>query len=338
MTAARQLFDVQLQPAAGSRFQPTGFPDLGAATFDKPVPGTRDAWVKCLLVESAQSMANRLEGVAWDAAAQAPDAALDGMPYVRVSAADDGRFLTSSRQEAHRLASAFVKDSTLDGVSMKKVLGERLGLRDETPLAPREIAAAILALDPLCLVHGVFFADKDWPGQPKVARAVTGFIEAVNVREAVSGGVKRDAVRHSVGEGAGATEGYGSIPYHRMEYTAEQITASFAIDLAQIASYGLGDAASELLATIARWEIRRFIDGGLRLRTACDLLASGDVVDRDGTTLGTAADLAEKIRELTSACGDQLGEGGPIEVVWTLPKSAKAKAKAKAEAEDAADA
>src|SRR5207253_6245313 len=45
------------------RFQPTGFPDLGAATYDGP------EGKKMLLVESAQSMANRLEGVCWDTVA-----------------------------------------------------------------------------------------------------------------------------------------------------------------------------------------------------------------------------------------------------------------------------
>ena len=52
----RQFLDVELAPVAGSRFQPTGFPDLGAATFDRP--GPNGDWVKSLLVESAQSIAN----------------------------------------------------------------------------------------------------------------------------------------------------------------------------------------------------------------------------------------------------------------------------------------
>lgn len=62
--SSRELFDVELMPAAGSRFQPTGFPDIGAAVFQRP--SGESGWVDCLLVESAQSMANRLEAVAWD--------------------------------------------------------------------------------------------------------------------------------------------------------------------------------------------------------------------------------------------------------------------------------
>lgn len=319
-TETRQLYDVELEPLSGSRFQPTGFPDLGPAEFERPVnEDGKVSWKKALLVESTQSMANRLEAVGWDEGEQRPVAALQGLPYVRVVAADDGRYLTSSRTEAHRLASAFVKDSLLDGKSMLDVLRERLSLRDDTPLAPRDIARAVMALDPLCLVHGVFFADKAWPGQPKIARAVTGFIEAVDVKTAISGGVKRDEVRHSITGDVqgGSTEGYGFVPFHRVEYTAGRILASFTIDLAQIESYGLGAAASELLATIARWEIRALLDGGLRLRTACDLRPSHDEVsDRRGEPLPPLNHFSGEIARLVGECGELLGDGGSIEVAW----------------------
>ena len=56
----RLLIEVDLQPIQGTRFQPTGFPDLGAATYQLH-DGT-----EMLVVESAQSMANRLEAVCWD--------------------------------------------------------------------------------------------------------------------------------------------------------------------------------------------------------------------------------------------------------------------------------
>ena len=62
-TAPRLLLKATLQPLQGTRFQPTGFPDLGAATYDGP------DGKKMLLVESAQSMANRLEAVCWDSVA-----------------------------------------------------------------------------------------------------------------------------------------------------------------------------------------------------------------------------------------------------------------------------
>lgn len=336
--AKRQLFDVNLEVLSGSRFQPTGFPDIGTATFKRPERVDGEVrWIDAILVESAQSMANHLEASGWDDGTQGPVAALDGLPFVRVLAAD-GAYLTSSRTEAHRLAAAFVKDSKLDSVDMKEVIRERLDLRDDVPLAPRAIARAVMALDPLCLIHGVFFAEKAsvWPGQPKIARAVTGFVEATFVERAESGGVKRDHVRHSIGEGAsGSSEGYGTIPFHRTEWTAGEIVASFTIDLAQIRSYGLGDAATELLATIARWEIRSLLDGGLRLRTACDLgPISDDITDRRGEPLPAAAELEARIRDLVPQCSDLLGDGAPLDVVWSGDRK---KTKSKAEADDEGD-
>ncbi|MBX6391154.1 MAG: type I-U CRISPR-associated protein Cas7 [Frankia sp.] len=321
MTSARQVFDIPLVPVAGARFQPTGFPDIGAALFKRPRrDGDKVHFVDALLVESAQSMANRLEGVGWDTGRQQPVDALAGLPYVRV-VADDGRYLTSSRTEAHRLASAFVKDSSLNGTKMTDVIRERLGLRDDTPIASRDIAAAVFALDPLCLLHGVFFAEsaKVWPGQPRIPRAVTGFIEAVDVHPAHSGGVKKDLVRHSLDDNSGGTrEGYGTIPFHRTEWAAAQITASFVIDLAQLASYGLPAPATELLTTLARWEIRTLLDRGLRLRTACDLAVEDGVTvqDRTGTALPGADELAEKLADRIAGCSDLLGPGAAIEVRW----------------------
>jgi CRISPR-associated protein Csb1 len=317
----RRLYDVELIPVSGARFQPTGFPDIGAARFSYPVRDNGTvSWKDALIVESAQSMANRLEAVGWDAAAQRPVPELAGLPYVRVTAADDERYVTSSRTEAHRLASAFVKDSQIDGQEAKALIRERLGLRGDTPLAPRDIARAIMGLDPLCLVHGVFFADQAWPGQPRIARVVTAFIEAIGVREAVSGGVKRDEVRHALGEGGGTQEGYGFVPYHRVEYTAEAIVAHFSIDTAQLAAYGLAAAGADLLETIALWEIRSLLDGGLRLRTACDLAPATPVTDRGGAPLPPRDELDDALRELIGQCAELLGDGGPIQAVWNLGK------------------
>ncbi len=304
----RLMLDVALKPAIGSRFQPTGFPDLGSATFER-FDRDRDEWVDALLVESAQSMANRLEGTAWDSSTESPASLFDGLPYVRVVDDATGDYLTSSRTEAHRLASAFIKDATLDGTSMVEVIRERLGLVDDKPLAPRHIAAALFTLDPFCLIHGVFFADNRWPGQPKITRALTAFVEAIDVRPADSGGVKKDQVRHSLGEGGGTAEGYGTVPFHRVEWTAREITASFALDLRQIHSYGLGEAATDLLEAVGLWEIRSLIEGGLRLRTACDLEAIEDPAASD---LPSRNELEERIQAGIRATSP----GDVIEVRW----------------------
>jgi CRISPR-associated protein Csb1 len=302
MTAQRTVLEVDLKPLAGRRFQPTGFPDLGAAEFD-----TADG-SKALLVESAQSMANRLEATTWEPARDDQAEALSMLPYVRITD-PDGLFLTSSRLEAHRLASAYVMQGKVDGEEGKKWMLARLGLAAGRPLDYRAVARACFALDPVSLVHGVFFARKEWPWQPKIARAVTSFVEAYEVIPAVSGGVKRDSVINEGKEGA-TTEGYGMVPYHRVEYTAGTITAYFTVDHEQFRSYGLSESATALLEALADFEIASLLDGGLRLRTACDLAVNAVSGERPD-----AQDAAGRIARLAVDCAAELG---PVtEVVWS---------------------
>ena len=312
----REMYAIELKAVPSDRFQPTGFPDLGAAKFEKPV-GSNE-WVDAILVESAQSMANRFEAVGWSEALQEPVATLRGLPWVKVVADDDGRYLTSSRTEAHRLASAFVKESTdVNGQDMLTTISTRFAMADDTPLAVSRIAAAIFKLDPLCLIHGVFFADAKWPGQPKVARALTGFVEAVDVKEAYSGGVKRDDVRHKHEEGkGGSAEGYGHVPFSRTEYTARSIILYVSIDVGQMEAYGLSSEATRLLRAVARWEVRSLLDHGLRLRTACEFepLHEGGV-----TGLADTETLASEIRALIDGGFSELADSDepPMIVRWS---------------------
>ena len=308
MNAQRTILEVDLTPLAGRRFQPTGFPDLGAAEFDA-ADGS-----KALLVESAQSMANRLEATTWDDARADQAEALSLLPHVRV-VSPDGTFLSSTRLEAHRLASAYVMRGKVGEAEGAKWMLDQLGLAVGRPLDYRAVARACFALDPVSLVHGVFFARKDWPWQPKIARAVTSFVEAYDVIPAVSGGVKRDFVNNEAKEGA-TTEGYGMVPYHRVEYTAGTITAYFTVDHQQFRSYGLSESATALLEALADFEIGTLLAGGLRFRTACDL-----GVKAIRGELPNADDAAARIAKLAVECSAELG---PVtEVVWSGRDKAK---------------
>jgi CRISPR-associated protein Csb1 len=292
MTTSRTVIEAELVPLAGTLIQPTGFPDLGAAEFGNDQ----------LLVESAQSMANWLEGTTWDAARNDQVFELSALPYVRIVGSGD-QFLSSSRLEAHRLASAYVMEGKVGAVDGEKWLEERLGLAKGKPLDNRAVAGACFRLDPVSLVHGVFFARKNWPWQPKIARAVTSFIEASGVKPAVSGGVKRDVVINEVGPGDTA-RGYGTVPHHRVEYTADKIIAYFTVDHAQLRSYGLSEPATALLEALADFEIGTLLDRGLRLRTRCDL----EVKEITRGKRPDAIDAVQRIAKLAADCADELGE------------------------------
>lgn len=261
--SSRLLLEADLVPLQGARFQPTGFPDLGAAVYTLP-DGT-----EMLAVESAQSVANRLERVSWDETAQDLVPCLRGLPYIRV-ASDTGTFLTASVLEAHRLNSPYILESADDSF-LKRIKDETSGGGDGT-VDLRQLAQVVLRYDANALLHGVFIAKSELAGgRLRLTRALSGFIEAHNVRRAELGGVKNDRVNPS----GDTAKGFGNVPYHRTEYVAEKVTAFFNLDLALLRGYGLPQEALDLLTALALFKIHGFLTDGLRLRTACDLQVNG---------------------------------------------------------------
>src|ERR1039458_9051314 len=262
--APRILLEAELVPAQGDRFQPTGFADLGAAQY------TRPDGKEMLLVESAQSVANRLEKTCLDGDGPDLAAELKGLPYVAATLSGAGDSLrTSSLTEAHRIGSPYFLYN-----EFKVRLAKEMKYDAKRPLAWEAIYATLFKYDPNSLLHGVFLSLLDG-GRVRAPRAVTGFIEAEDVRKAISGGVKNSPVDpkgelQAAEADAGEKGVYSNVPYSRIEFTAGKFRAYFNLDLALIRGYGLPTEAYRLLVGLALLKIRRFLDGQLRLRTACD--------------------------------------------------------------------
>ena len=344
-SAPRVLIEAELKPVAGTRIQPTGFPDLGPATYDAP-DGT-----PMLLVESAQSMANRLEAVCWDEGTDELVPELKGLPYIRVKLAGlgDGTDTTTSIQEFHRLNSPYIMSGKDDkGVAfadvlkpelgMKAVAGKKVGKAKAAPDAAdaptekepddvagvvnlRKLAAVCFKYDPNSLVHGVFL--EKIAGRLRHPRALSAFIEASGVGRADSGGVKFDRVMPDrktaakalgIGEKEVASKGYVNVPFHRTEFTAKTITAFFTIDLAQIRGYGLPVPGGDLLTVLSLWKVRKFLDSNMRLRTACELEVVKEEVKRPkaGFKLPSADELTKPLADLIAKCKF----GGVTELTW----------------------
>jgi CRISPR-associated protein GSU0053/csb1, Dpsyc system len=251
----RLLIEAELKPVQGERFQPTGFPDLGAATFKRP-DGT-----SMLLVESAQSMANRLEEVCWDKAKNKIVDVLDGLSHVVVNL-DNGQ-TTNSLLEAHRLNSGYliVQDAAN---TIKNKVKEKVGDAESGVLDIRRFAQTIFNLDACSILHGVFL--ERVAGRLRLQRLLSAFIESENVNTVVSGGVKFDGVDPK----GDPKPMFGNVPFARTEFVAEKTTAFFNLDLATMRGYGLGEEAEKLLIALSLFKILRFLKTGLRLRTACD--------------------------------------------------------------------
>lgn len=311
LDASRILIEVALKPVQGSRFQPTGFPSLGAAEFRSPNGATN------ILVESAQSMANRLESVAWDEAAGDLVESLRGLPYVATLV--KGRE-TDSIREAHRLNSPYlypgISNRLVERVGVagrkKKAAGEEA---ESSAVDIRKLAKAVFYFDPNSVLHGVFL--EKFLGAARLTRILSAFIEATDSSPAESGGVKNDRI-DPTGSFGGAAKGFGNVPFARTEYTAKNITAYFSVDTALLRSYGFDRDAEELLVAMALWKVRRFLEAGGRLRTACDLESKEEpkVTRPSGWQIPSIAELEKLIKASIQRCkaADLFAEPAKTEV------------------------
>jgi len=311
----RLLIEAKLKPIAGTRFQPTGFPDLGPATYNLP-DGT-----PMLLVESAQSMANRLEAVCWDEAMDRIITELEGLPYVEATV--DGA-KTNSLLEAHRLNSAYIVNSPEFAQIEREI-----GFEKNKPFNRQRLVTALFKYDPSSLLHGVFL--EKIGGGVRLPRALSAFIEARNVTVAPSGGVKFDRIQPEttgkVTPYGKADEGYGNVPYPREEFCGE-IAAFFNLDLALVRGFGLGDEAKDLLVILALFKVQKFLAEALRIRTACDLeLTNINVVRPTAWQLPTVDELRDALKESIEKNKPAFGPS-PLSVKYDA-KIAKARKAAK---------
>lgn len=304
----RLLLEAELKPLQGDRFQPTGFPDLGPARYTAP------NGMQMLLVESPQSVANRMELACWDTPGERLIEGLTGLPYVRVID-DNDQMLTTSILEAHRLNSPYILEGK--DKSVLEILKKELAEFEIGAVNPRKLAAVLLRYDLGSLLHGIFLAKKNLAGgRLRLSRLVSGFVEASGVNTAESGGVKNDHVDPS----GDTSKGFGNVPYSRTEFTSDRIVAYFNLDLALLHGYGLPTEAEHLLVTLALFKIRRVLSTGLRLRSACDLepVGAGLHVTRpeDGLSLPSEEDLLAECTRLIGACKPHFADPAITEVQW----------------------
>lgn len=323
-TASRLLMAAKLKPLQGHRFQPTGFADLGPARYTLP-DGT-----EMLLVESIQSVANRMELACWDAAAQDLIADLRGLPYIKIIDANNGH-LSNSLLEAHRINSEYVmKESRritttngqrkVDPKSFNEEFATEIGYEKDGRVDWQKFHNGLFRYDPNSLIHGCFL--EEIGGRLRATRILSGFIEGSEIAPAESGGVKNNIVQPEL------KGGEGNVPFHRTEFVAKEIKAYFNLDLALLRGYGLGDGATNLLIALSLFKVRRFLSTGLRLRTACDLDVDGvlAVTRPNGFVISDEKDLLEECKRLIGACTPLFANPAITEVEWK-PDNKKAKGK-----------
>ena len=302
MNTSRTVLEADLEPLAGSLFQPTGFPDLGAAEFGNDQ----------LLVESAQRWRT---GSRPRPGTPRADAGRRARARCRTSAWSAPTASSSPQAGWRRTASpsAYIMDGTIDGVEGRDWLCGQLGLVKGRPLDYRRWPAPASGSIRCRWCTACSSPSRSWPWQPRIARAVTSFIEASGVKPAVSGGVKRDSVRQ---RGRGRRHGrgirvgpapprgvHGGQDHRVLHRRPRPVPVLRPVRARDRAAGGAG-----------RLRDRHAAGSGLRLRTRCDL-AVREVRGRPaGCGRGRPADRQVRRR--------LRGELGPATTV-TWPRQAK---------------
>jgi CRISPR-associated protein Csb1 len=286
-----------LEPVAGDRFQPAGFPEIGHVIYKAP---RKDGSTENVcIVDSAASMANHLESVCQ----RGPHDLdlvdeLSGMPYIRcVTNTTEGKEPTKDREvvvtsltEGHRIASSyFIEGTVLNGNTKAKRKGKNgkdepltfgrelinkfgIVLPDSKKAHPPasqwwNVFKTIFELDPNSLVHGALFPQ--W--QIKIPRALTAHHEAFGAGRVDRSGVKFDRLGKTTS---------GQPIFAVDDAVAESIRATFVLDVSLIRSFGrtkeekavgLSDKQQEFLVALALWKIQRLLASPFRFRSGCHL-------------------------------------------------------------------
>jgi CRISPR-associated protein Csb1 len=281
----RLTLQATMSPITGHLFQPAGFPDIGHVIYDAPRSNGQKE--KVCIVDSAASMANHLEAVSLNGPyALELHADLEGMPYLEcytdapatTRGVSPTRLVVTSLSEGHRLASSYFLDEKAklitDGIVSENTFGSALkiafGIQDlgtrSHPLPGDwwNVFKTIFSYDPNSLVHGILFPALGI----KIPRVLTAHHEAFGVEKVGMSGVKFDKLGKTTS---------GQPIFSVDKGTANEIRATFVIDLALIRSFGRGNdqgltlAQKKFLLDLSLWKIGRLLNAPYRFRSGCDL-------------------------------------------------------------------
>ena len=179
--AFRRISRLQPIGGRGDKLLPPTYPgarnnDPPRHVFERRRIGDEDVW--CVLIDSVQSQANRLEE-ALLAAADGEDGEAVPIPYVTVDFSHAGLAplqRITSLDAPHRVYDAILRDSLLEGTPfMRSGEGKRLAA------AKPSDASALLELSPTALVFGAWHSQGEGGGVgAKFPRTIVSEIVAVN--------------------------------------------------------------------------------------------------------------------------------------------------------------
>jgi CRISPR-associated protein Csb1 len=240
----------------GNFLQPTGFPDIGPCIY-RDKEGRR--WC---LVESEQSMANRLEAVCMKENGVWVDE-LKGLPVIVVKNTA-GKLLATNLTEPHRIASSYILEGKLAGgtENLRKLFEEKIGLQNDGAFWPMDRRAdlerLVFALDPSALLHGFQFVQWEFVGL-RQTRLIHARLEAelADDTEVHYGMVKWDAIEPGSTNKKHANKGQSIAAKSRI--VPKNVTATFEIDVLALKNLSLKEDRKKFLLGLALWKIGAFL-------------------------------------------------------------------------------
>lgn len=308
----RVVITASLALTNGRFLQPTGFSDIDACIY-RDKEGRR--WC---LVESEQSMSNRLEAVCMKSPGVWVDD-LKGLPLIAVRN-KAGDLLATNLTEPHRIASSYILEGkrAANG-DMRALLEAKLGLQnggDFWPMDRRaDLERLVFALDPSALLHGFQFVQWKFVGL-RQTRLVHARLEAelADEPEVHYGMVKWDAIEPESTREERANKGQSIAAKSRI--VPKNIIATFEIDVLGLKSLSLEEDQKKFLLGLALWKIGAFLANkpsfdprsratgpSLRLRADCYVTCDGSISWSGNSSKGTTS-----TKELLGAKPSGLGE------------------------------
>ena len=175
-----------------------------------------------------------------------------------------------------------------EGTTFREQLRKDFGIvevkKDKTYFIPPakwwDIYKTIFKFDPNSLVHGVMFAKE----QIRISRVLTAHLEAFGASRVGRSGVKFDRLGKTTS---------GQPIFAVDEETAQEIRATFIIDLALLRSYGRGEDGlngnqKKLLLDLAMWKIKQLLARPFRYRTQCFLGCESITIETEAEVLEVA--------------------------------------------------
>jgi CRISPR-associated protein Csb1 len=293
----RVVITASLKLTNGRFLQPTGFPDIDACIY-RDKEGRR--WC---LVESEQSMSNRLEAVCMKSPGVWVDD-LKGLPLIAVKN-KDGDLLATNLTEPHRIASSYVLEGSVsDNRPLGEIAKERIGINNGIwPLNRRtDLEKFVFALDPGALLHGFQFIDKKFFGGfvgLRQVRLLHARLEAelpeqepeVHYQMVKFDQIEQDPQRET---------NKGQSIAAKSRIVPKDIVATFEIDVLALKSMSLEEDRKKFLLGLALWKIGAFLANkpsfdvrsrstgpSLRLRADCYLTCDESISWSGNSSTGT---------------------------------------------------